>query len=119
MACIFLIFKVFYLMITNIDVFDLKRRIDANVRLNILDVRETWESKIANIEGSKLIPFSLLPLRVSELNREDEYIVYCHHGTRSYFACEFLSKNGFNNLLNLTGGIDEFSRKVDSNIKRY
>ena len=106
-------------MIKNIDVFELKKRIDNNEYLNIIDVRESSESKIASIVNSVLIPLSLLPLKAGELQKEKEYIVYCHHGTRSYFACEYLTKNGFTNILNLTGGIDEYSRKVDSNLKRY
>jgi rhodanese-related sulfurtransferase len=106
-------------MIKNIDVVELKEKLDSKESINIIDVRESWESEIANIPHSLLIPLSLLPLKANELEKEKEYVVYCHHGTRSYFACEYLSKNGFNNLLNLNGGIDEYSRKVDTNLKRY
>ncbi len=106
-------------MIRNINVFELKQRIDNNESLNILDVREDWETKIARIPNSIWIPFGILPLKTDELMKENGYIVYCHHGTRSYFACEFLLKNGFKNILNLSGGIDEYSIKVDPNIKRY
>ncbi len=106
-------------MIKNIDVFDLKKRIDNNESINIIDVREGWECKIAKIPDSKLIPFGILPLKMDELDRSKEYIVYCHHGTRSYFACQLLVKNGFANVLNLVGGIDEYSKKIDPAVKRY
>ena len=53
----------------------------------LVDVREPWEAKIAHIKGSVLIPLAELEMRVDEeVDREDQIVVYCHHGMRSMEA---------------------------------
>ena len=118
MACLFLKYLILF-MIKELDVFELKNKIDNNDNFYLLDVRETWEYKLCKIPNSILIPFGILPLKINELDPEKEYILYCHHGTRSFFACQILLKNGFKKIYNLKGGIDEYSRKVDNGIKQY
>lgn len=106
-------------MIKEISVIDLKNKIDRNEKVNLIDVREKWEFQICKLPNSILIPLGILPLKINELDIEEEYILFCHHGTRSYFACEILLKNGFKKIFNLIGGIDEYARIIDKNIKRY
>jgi len=43
----------------------------------------------------------------------------CHKGSRSAKALEILRGRGFTRLFNLTGGIDAWSREVDSSVPRY
>ena len=59
--------------------------------------------------------------RVGELAgwREQEVVVYCHHGMRSAHAIGWLRHQGFTHLHNLTGGIDRWSVEVDANSPRY
>ena len=97
---------------------ELKRRLDAGEQAYILDVREPWEHKIAQI-GGKLIPMKEIPQRLSELDREREIIVHCHHGVRSQRIAEFLKQSGFPRVVNLAGGIDAWSREVDSTVPKY
>ena len=56
---------------------------------------------------------------LTELKPEAETIVMCHHGMRSAQLCQWLSMRGFSNVYNLRGGIDAYSRLVDSTINRY
>jgi sulfur-carrier protein adenylyltransferase/sulfurtransferase len=102
----------------NITVEQLKAKLDNGETPFLLDVREPYEFEKANL-GGHLIPMSLVPLRLKELDPAKEIIVYCHHGGRSQFIVDYLLKHGFDNVKNLVGGIDAWSTKIDPKIKRY
>ncbi len=97
---------------------ELKRRLDAGERPELLDVREPWEYELARIEGSKLLPMGELPERVSELDPETETVVICHHGSRSAYVTQALQRSGFSRAINLEGGLDAYS-DVDDSVSRY
>lgn len=97
---------------------DLKRRINGGDSPVLLDVREPWEFQASRIEGSKLIPMGELYGRVSELDPSSETVVICHHGSRSAYVTQALGSAGFQNVLNLEGGLDAYSRE-DSSVPRY
>lgn len=87
----------------------------------LLDVREVEEHEFAALPGSKLIPVGELGQRAQEIAewKQEPVVVYCHHGIRSLHAIQQLQFLGFSHLLNLTGGIDAWSREVDSTVPRY
>jgi len=87
--------------------------------LLLVDVREPCEAQIARIEGARLIPLRELPRRLAELPGHAEIVTHCHHGRRSLQAREILKGAGFANVRSLAGGIDAWSREVDSAIPRY
>lgn len=97
---------------------ELKRRLDAGERPELLDVREPWEYELARIEGSKLLPMGELPERVSELDPETETVVICHHGSRSAYVTQALQRSGFSRVINLEGGLDAYST-VEPTVPRY
>lgn len=97
---------------------ELKARIDAGNSPFLLDVREPYEAQLASIGGT-LIPLGTLSGRLSELNKEQEIVVYCHHGIRSAHAVGLMRRAGFTNVKNLSGGIDEWARVVDGSVPRY
>lgn len=101
-----------------ISVKELKTRIDAGSSLILLDVREPFEYEIANLKGL-LIPLRQLPGRIAELDASKEIVVYCHTGSRSARAVEFLRSSGFPKAKNLVGGIDAWSEEIDSTVPRY
>ena len=72
----------------------------------VLDVRNPDEYEWKRIPGvDHLIPVEILPDRVSELEGE-KLLVYCHSGSRSQDACEFLSNlEHFEEVHNLEGGV--------------
>ena len=84
----------------------------------LLDVREQWEWSVARIDGARLVPLSELEEGVNTLDRSRPLVVYCHHGTRSGLAVEWLRSRGFQ-ASNLMGGIDRWSREVDPTVARY
>ena len=87
----------------------------------LLDVREPEESELVTLPGAKLIPLGQLPSRASELEewRDEDVVVYCHHGMRSLHAIGYLQQLGFVRLRNLTGGIDGWAQTVNPRIRRY
>lgn len=87
----------------------------------LLDVREQEEHQFAALPGSKLIPLRQIPDRTDQIAdwKDKDVVVYCHHGVRSLQAIGWLSQLGFTKLRNLTGGIDQWSREVDSTVPRY
>jgi glyoxylase-like metal-dependent hydrolase (beta-lactamase superfamily II)/rhodanese-related sulfurtransferase len=101
-----------------ISVEELKKKMDAGEKILLLDVREPSEYKRANL-GAKLIPLGELTTRVSELDKRAEVIIHCHHGSRSMRAVEYLYDVGFENVKNLAGGIDAWSKKIDPKVPRY
>jgi len=85
----------------------------------ILDVREPHELDLAHVEGALHIPMQTIPNRIEELPREAPLAVMCHHGARSMAVVNYLRKAGFANAFNVTGGIDAWSRELDSAIPLY
>ena len=97
----------------------MKRKIEANGVLTILDVREPFEYEIAHIEGAKLIPLGELSERLGELEREREILAHCKSGTRSAQAVELLRRSGFGNVYNVAGGIDAWADEIDPAMPKY
>jgi adenylyltransferase/sulfurtransferase len=104
--------------IPQLTVKELKRRIDAGEEVYILDVREPWEYKIAQI-GGKLIPRNEVPQRLGEIDREREVIIHCHSGVRSQRIAEFLHQSGYPRVANLAGGIHAWSEEIDPKVPKY
>jgi rhodanese-related sulfurtransferase len=85
----------------------------------LLDVREPWEFDVARIPGAKLMPMRTIPARYLELQRDAETVVICHHGARSYQVGLFLEHQGFDNVINLYGGMAAWSRDADPATPTY
>jgi rhodanese-related sulfurtransferase len=104
--------------LSEIEPSELKQRIDKGEQPLILDVREPWEVATAALDGTLNIPMGDIPSRLTELDPDRETIVMCHHGVRSAQVAMYLARNGFERVLNLSGGIDAWS-DVDPSVPRY
>ena len=99
---------------------ELKKRMDADEDIQLIDVRQPDEYDFARIEGAKLIPLGELVKRMDELNADRETVVHCKAGGRSAKAIEALQKAGYTGKLkNLKGGITAWSNEVDPKIPKY
>lgn len=98
---------------------ELKARLAAGDKLQLLDVREEWEFQTAHIEGSILIPMGQVASRIAELDSAAETMVICHHGGRSMQVAGLLEQLGFPNVINLAGGVDAWARSVDPSMPVY
>jgi rhodanese-related sulfurtransferase len=85
----------------------------------LIDVREPMERDLARLDGSIDIPLAQLPQHLDTLPRNRALILMCHHGVRSAMAADFLERHGFERVINLEGGIDAWSRDLDSGVPRY
>ena len=104
--------------VPEIQVEDLKRRLDSGEDLFVLDVREPHEYQICNINGH-LIPLGELPKRVHELDSSRETVAHCRSGVRSAKAVNFLRQAGFKKVHNLAGGILAWADRVDPSMPKY
>jgi adenylyltransferase/sulfurtransferase len=101
-----------------ISVEELKKKIDNEEDVFILDVREPHEYQICNLNGY-LIPLGDLPKRVGELDSSREIVAHCKMGGRSAKAVAFLQQAGFKKVSNLTGGITAWAERVDPKMPKY
>lgn len=105
--------------VTQISATQLQLKLQNDVKPLLLDVREPFEFEIASVKGSLYIPMNQIPQRLSEIDVSSGCVVICHHGIRSQQVADFLVHSGFNDILNLAGGIDAWSIKCDNTVSRY
>lgn len=70
-----------------------------------IDVREPDEVAAGTLPGTVNIPLGDLAVRMSELDSERRVVLLCGSGGRSGKAAEFLTQNGFGDVVNLVGGM--------------
>jgi rhodanese-related sulfurtransferase len=71
----------------------------------VLDVREARELDICQLEGAQHIPMANVPARTDDLPTNQPLIVVCHAG--------------FDNAVNLDGGIEAWACEIDRSMRRY
>ncbi len=98
------------MMIKEIDAFDLQTRIAEGDDFVLLDIRSAGELAQGVLPDAEHLPMHLIPLRISELPKDKDVILYCHSGARSYHACAYLAQQGYDNVINLRGGILGWAR---------
>lgn len=78
----------------------------------LVDVREQFEHDFFNIGGT-LIPLGTLFENSSLIPNDKPVVLYCQKGIRSMIAIQRLQqKFGYDNLINLSGGMDAWKREV-------
>jgi rhodanese-related sulfurtransferase len=85
----------------------------------LLDVREAAELEMAAVGGAVHIPMGDIPARLSEIDTAKSIICLCHSGGRSAQVADFLVRQGYASVYNLTGGIHAWSDRVDNSIAKY
>lgn len=114
-------------MFPEITVTDLFEKLKSEDKFILLDVRELTELDYAKILDSRLevTPMSRLAqegtkaLSESAQSKESTIYVMCHHGSRSAQVTAWLTQQGWKNVINVRGGIDEYARKVDRTVGMY
>ena len=98
----------------NITVEEVKKRMDAGEKLNLVDVREPYENAEFNIGGVLLPLGDIQAMAVDEIEnlKDEEVICYCRSGNRSGQACMILEMMGFTNTKNLTGGMVAWQERI-------
>ena len=105
-------------MIHQLSAPELKALIDSGEPFELVDVRTEWERETAAIDGSRLLDQAYHD-HLLTLDRTTRLVFQCHHGIRSQSAAEYCLGLGFENVFNLSGGIDAWSLLVDPTVPRY
>ena len=85
----------------------------------LVDVREKWEFDICQINGAILMPMGEIAMTYVDLNKDSKIALYCHSGVRSMHVADFLLSQGFQSLANLQGGIEAWTKEIDTTLERY
>ena len=97
----------------NISVDEVKKRLDAGEKVNLVDVREPYENADFNIGGILLPLGNIQTMQIDDIEdlKNEEVILYCRSGNRSGQAAMFLDAMGFKNTKNLVGGMLAWEEK--------
>lgn len=114
-------------MFPEISVNELAEKLKSEEKFILLDVREQFELGYARLEDKRLeiAPISQLSEQgtdaLSESARSQDATIYviCHHGSRSAQVTAWLSQQGWKNVFNVQGGIDEYARRIDQSVGFY
>lgn len=89
----------------------------------VLDVREPWELQTASVAATGFellaIPMASIPNQLANLDPARPVACLCHHGVRSLRVAAYLAQQGFENVSNITGGIDAWSHEFDPLVPLY
>ena len=99
----------------NISVEELKSRLDAGEKINLIDVREPHENAEFNLGGIHLPLGKIQTMQIDDIEdlKEEEVILYCRSGQRSMMGCMFLDTLGFKDTKNLAGGVLAWNQLIN------
>jgi rhodanese-related sulfurtransferase len=103
----------------DMNVKQLAERIHDGTAPALIDVRGPDEYALVHLPGAVLKPLGGIYHWAQELDKDQEYVLYCHTGARSWQAAYLLERLGFKHVINLSGGIDAWSLHVDPGAPRY
>lgn len=103
--------RIRYSKIKQVSVIELKEHLDSKDKENLfVDVRTLEEFKANKIKGFVNIPLNQISKRLKELPKEKKIILCCQSGSRSTSASRFLFKAGYENVINVKGGVSAWMR---------
>lgn len=85
---------------------ELRRRIEEQPQLQVIDVREPGEHAAGHIPGTIHIPLRRLLKDISQADASRLAIVHCASGYRSSLATSVLKRNGLRDVINVAGGFN-------------
>jgi len=104
--------------ISEISVQEFKALLDSGKAVQVIDVREPHEYELVNI-GAELIPLNTVTANAGKIRKDIPVVVHCKGGVRSARAIDALKTQGFDNLINLKGGIVSYIREIDPTLPLY
>ena len=91
--------------ITEIEAPKLAEMLSQKEDIQVVDIRQPAEIASGTVPGAEVIPMHTIPLRIQDIKQDKPVVLVCRSGARSAQACMFLAQNGFENIINLRGGI--------------
>lgn len=74
----------------------------------LIDVRETYEYLPRHAQGAVNIPMSEFVARLAEVPQDQDVLIICEHGSRSYDVVRYLMNQGYTQAINVDGGTDQW-----------
>lgn len=99
------------MLVKELDAAELQARLDAGDDIALIDIRSDAELAQGILPNAEHLAMHLIPLRMHDLPKDKDVVLYCRSGARSYHACSFLNQQGIHNVLNLRGGIIAWARE--------
>lgn len=78
---------------------------DNKVVLDVRTAQEYAEGRIAGSENLDVLKTDLFTTSIAKLDKSKTYYVICRSGSRSQKAVSQMKEAGFNNIYNITGGM--------------
>ncbi len=103
--------------VEQLSVADLKQQLDKDSVI-LIDVRGSEERSLASIGAARVMDGGAMQ-EIEAMPKDTALAFMCHTGSRSQVAAEHFRKKGFSNVSNVVGGIDAWSKEIDSSIPQY
>ena len=86
----------------------------------LIDVRESYEIQIVEIQGQH-IPLGELPSQLDAVRNDIDVVIHCRSGARSARAVQYIMSNRpeITKIYNLAGGILAWADKIDMSLEKY
>lgn len=94
--------------ITSISAFEFAHR-HAQHPLTVIDVRKQSEYEAEHVEGSTNIALDYINNNMASFPKDTPFYVHCAGGYRSVIASSILKARGYNNMINIEGGMSAIS----------
>ncbi len=100
---------------------ELQALLDSGVKPLMIDVREGHELSNGVIEGAVHIPMNEVPARLEDFagQQDKPVVLICRSGQRSAQVGQFMEHVGFNEVINLDGGMNSWATDVDTSMNVY
>ena len=107
--------------IPEMTVTELKEAMDAGESVLLVDVREPFERAISDLPevGQLRIPMKEIPHQMGRIPQDQTVVLYCRSGARSGNVALFLKAQGWDDVINLKGGVLAWREEVDPSIAAY
>lgn len=103
--------------VNQMSVAELKDKLERNSVI-LIDVRGNEERALASLDAARAMDGTVMQ-EIEAMPKDTALAFICHVGNRSQVAAEHFRKHGFTNVSNVVGGIDAWSKEVDSSVPQY
>jgi rhodanese-related sulfurtransferase len=102
-----------------IDPKELAELLERDKTVRLVDVRSREEFEAVHLNGSALLSQTVMKEIMAEGTNTRALVILDHEGKQALDAAAYFMGHGLQNVRCLRGGLDAWSREVDSSVRRY